>query len=208
MARQKSDLLKALGTMLEIWKALVDEVLSLGGNDEHLRRILTSKILRKSLAQTIIDSISKVHSFQIWKTIKLGTGFKTADEFHRAIKDSGYLIGEWADDILGKPAFSVATKETDVDLVTVTVAQLGFENGAVRKEIYDKAIELGLELCPAEVGPQLRLQYKDQPKREWLYIGMEPIFSSDDGPEMFRVGVDDVGVWLHSYYNLPDDREI
>ncbi len=206
MARQKSDFLKALGTMLEIWKALVDEVLSLGGNDEHLRRILTSKTLRRQIAELIVGAIKKTSQFPVWKTITLGTGFKTADDFRLAIKEAGYRIGDWANDILGKSAFSVATKETKLDLVNVSVAELGFAGSATRKEIYDKAIELGLELCPNEVGPQLRLQYKDQPKGEWLVIAMEPITVSVGVLKVFYVGLGDGEVWLNGNYGHPDNR--
>ena len=107
--------------------------------------------------------------FPVWKTIKLGTGLKTADDFRQALKASGFEIGNWANDILGKPAFTAAAKETEVELVRVSVAERGFKNGATRKDIYQRAQELGLELCPNEVGPQLRLQYKDQPYNEWLH---------------------------------------
>ena len=57
--------------------------------------------------------------------------------------------------------------------------QLGFPNGATLKEIYAKAKDLGLELCPAEVGPLLRLNYPDQPNGEYLRIAMETINDSD-----------------------------
>jgi hypothetical protein len=41
------------------------------------------------------------------------------------------------------------------------VADLGLPNHATTKEIYNRAGELGLELCPAEVGPYLRLALAD-----------------------------------------------
>jgi hypothetical protein len=38
-----------------------------------------------------------------------------------------------------------------------------------------RAQQLGFGLAAAEVAPQLRLQYFDQPVGEFLIIGMEPI---------------------------------
>lgn len=100
------------------------------------------------------------HELNIWKTIKLGTGPKTADEFRRLLGEGGFRLSNRASDILGKPAFKVADEETEIDLVKVTAAELGFKKGARRDQIYERAQKLGLELCPAEVGPQLRLQYQ------------------------------------------------
>ena len=112
--------------------------------------------------------------FKVWKTLKLHPGID-ADAYRKAIKGKKMRIGDYANDILGKPAFSVVTEKTDVNLVVVSVADLGFKDGATLKDIYATAKKRGLELCLSEVGPQLRLQYKDQPKDEWLVIGMEPI---------------------------------
>lgn len=136
------------------------------------------------------------HIFALWKTIKLGTGLVTADDFRRALKAGNFRIGDWGNDILGRRGFTAADEETEMDLVVLSVAELGFKDGAYRKDIYKRALKLGLELCPAEVGPQLRLQYKDQPMDEWLRIAMEPITDSVGHLSVFCVGRDDGGLWL------------
>ncbi len=46
----------------EIWKALVQAVLSRGGTDEHLRRIITDKTLPDKLAELIVGVASPVTS--------------------------------------------------------------------------------------------------------------------------------------------------
>ena len=143
--------------------------------------------------------------FKVWKTIKLGTGLKSAKDFRRALKDGGFKISDWANHILGKPAFTVATEGTEVGLVKVTVAELGFMKGARRDQIYSRAKELGLELCSSEVGPQLRLQYQDQPNGERVLIGMVPITDSYGDLLVFDVWRDDSGFWLGSDWSDPDD---
>jgi hypothetical protein len=60
MARQKSGLLSVLGTVFEIVKAIVDEVLNLGGNDEDVRKILTIPEIRRQIAELLVKSISVV----------------------------------------------------------------------------------------------------------------------------------------------------
>lgn len=143
-------------------------------------------------------------SLNIWKTIKIGTGLKTGKDFSKAIKDNGMnVISDWADDLLSRPEFKTATEEQEVDLVKLTVAELGFKQGARRDQIYDRARELGLELCPAEVSPQLRLQYNNQPNGEWIRIAMEPIRDSDGDLRVFDVGCRDSRLWLFSLYGDP-----
>lgn len=136
--------------------------------------------------------------FQTWKTIKLGTGLKAAEDFRKALKDGGHRIGDWGNDILGKPAFKASETEIEVDLVVVSVEELGFKDGATRKDIYERALSYGLELCPNEVGPQLRLQYTNQPNGEWLLIAMEPISDSDGNLYVFYVVRDSNDSWLYA----------
>lgn len=142
--------------------------------------------------------------FPVWKTIKIGT-LKTAVDFRKALKKSGIWTNFWAMYMLRKPGFTTSEAEMELDLVVVTVADLMFgsgmwreftlSSGAHHRDIIAKALELGLELCPAEVGPQLRLQYTDQPKGEQLIIGMESITGSDGYSRVFHVNHDKDGHW-------------
>ncbi len=137
-----------------------------------------------------------------WKTIKLGTHPST-DALRQALVDGGYRIGDWASDILKRTP--IAPEPLELDLILVTVADLGFPEGATRENIYEKAAQLGLTLCPAEVGPALRLDYAAQPKGEWILVGMEPIADSRGYLEVFDVDHGDSGRWLRSDYGYPDD---
>jgi len=83
---------------------------------------------------------------------------------------------------------------------------LGFTREPTTDEIYAKAKELGLELCPAEVGPHLRLQYENQPSREWLYIAMQQISDRGGAPGVFRLVRDGGGLWLAALWVYPVGR--
>lgn len=54
MTRKTSEFLKAFGTSQEIFKAITDEVLSRGGGDDDLRRILSDQSLRRKLGDLIV----------------------------------------------------------------------------------------------------------------------------------------------------------
>lgn len=140
------------------------------------------------------------------KTIELGTGLKTKAEFVNAIEQQGSGVGDFAKDIMSKAEFVVSNKEAKEDLIILTVKALGFPSGATVKEIFERAKSLGLELCPPETGPQLRLQYPEQPIGEWCRIGMEPITGSDGDPDLFRVDRDDDEPWLDTSNGRPGNR--
>lgn len=131
--------------------------------------------------------LPKLGMFPIWRTVHLVPEVDPRMTIQVAIKMAGMYVGRWAEEILRNPAFPMTTKETKVKLAKVTVAELGFSDGATLHEIYVRAQEHNLGLCFAEVGPQLRLQYEDQSRDEWLLVGMEPIVGSDGRSYVFSV---------------------
>src|SRR3990167_1590934 len=142
-------------------------------------------------------------NFTTWKTIKLGT-HPTIEAITTALEADGFKIGTYARQILAKTRF--ALKETEIELVRVSVTDLGFTRAASRKVIYERALSLGLVLCPAEVGPQLRRQYADQPNGDWFLVAMEPIADSGRYLRVFGVDHYDGGLWLFTYDGRPDNE--
>ncbi|MFH1662162.1 MAG: hypothetical protein ABIA02_03635 [Candidatus Falkowbacteria bacterium] len=93
--------------------------------------------------------------------------------------DKNIYLSDLEEDILNKTEFS--KEKQNYDLVKFTVKQLGFQNSATTDQIYEKAKELGLELCPAEVGPHLRLQYLG---KEYMNIAIKQIADRDGVPSV------------------------
>jgi EF hand len=118
--------------------------------------------------------VDKEARFQIWRTTTVGSQ-KGVDGYRNALDAAKMKIGDAADEILGRPAFSYVKEKMEVELTLVSAAQLGVETESTLANVYHRARQLGLELCPPEVGPQLRLDYRDQPVGESLLIAMEPV---------------------------------
>jgi hypothetical protein len=112
----------------------------------------------------------------IWKTITVG-GWKGVNAVRDALETAPcrMAIADDADEILGRPAFPFIKAPVELDLVVLSVFELGFDDQASLHDIYARAVALGFELCPAEVGPTLRLSYLDQPPSEFLHIAMNPV---------------------------------
>ena len=174
----------------------IEAVVNKIGGMSGVQRLLADElvVVEKSNLKPVV---TEARDFAIWKTVTLGLK-KSPKDYRKAMEKDGYRVGDYAGQILNKT--EVSQTEVELDLVVVTVGELGFKDGARRDVFYARAIELGLQLCPAEVGPSLRLLYKDQPRGEWLRIGMEPITPSGGLPHVF--GVDDGlgGRWLRSLY--------
>ena len=131
-------------------------------------------------------NVNKSAHFQIWRTITLGT-YSGVDAYRRALDSAGIKVGDAADEILGRPAFRYGRMKTDVELVLLSAADLGVESESSLADVYKRARQVGLELCPAEVGPQLRLDYRNQPLGEVLHIAMQPVAMYSKEPTIFAL---------------------
>jgi hypothetical protein len=92
-----------------------------------------------------------------------------------------------------------------VELFAVSAGELGFQTDTASiADIYARAQQLGFGLVAAEVGPQLRLQYLDQPIGEFLIIGMEPIRTWNGERVILTVANGGAGLVLIGQDGSPD----
>ncbi|KRR07062.1 hypothetical protein CQ12_24810 [Bradyrhizobium jicamae] len=139
--------------------------------------------------------VTSAFAVPVWRTITVGT-FANSFALLSALDAAGCGIGSLAEEILARPAFNVGTTKANVELFAVSAAELGFQTGTVRlAEVYARARQLGFGLAAAEVGPQLRLQYFDQPMGEFL-IAMEPIRTWKGDPVILAVANGGAGLVL------------
>src|SRR3989344_4956196 len=123
-------------------------------------------------------------------------GGKSAEQLISEMEAAGINISDYAKSMLDNREFVPGKNPEEATLIRLTVADLGFKSSATTDQIYERAHILGLELCPADTGPNYRLKYHNQPLNEWIYIGMKQITGSDGYPLVFKLERYGDGLWL------------
>ncbi|MFA5087260.1 MAG: hypothetical protein WC470_03110 [Candidatus Paceibacterota bacterium] len=150
--------------------------------------------LKRVLAEALLPPPQE---FEVWKTVKIGT-FQNVDAIRETLRKENVLVQKYANSMLQE--IPLTTSEIEINLVSRSVAELGFKDGAEYEDICQRAKEIGLELCPAEVGPQLSRGYNGQVE---LIIAMEPIYGNGPVRELFTVLAGCQGPWLYSRSGNP-----
>ncbi len=114
------------------------------GGEEGVEKFLSGKI---HLVET---------KFPIWKNVKLGV-YKTVLDYQNALIENGLRSTSLAKKIMNTEDFIISPEIKIVDLVVVTVKDLGFIERTTIGAFHKRAFSLGLSLCPLEVGPALVL---------------------------------------------------
>ena len=194
----------ALGTAL-----VVATLLILSANNQYLQVSETLQYLRGALEGAINEK-----DFTTDFTLTLGTHRSGADLLDTLLEEK-CRVSLWSRQALENPDFPVVAAETTVDVVVISMLEMGFAEGelATLDTIYERAKQMGLETCPVETAAQLRLQFRDQP--DWrtgkrlgdFFVASEPFVLTREGlPKIFSVARDDryphpetgIGLWLVS----------
>lgn len=138
-------------------------------------------------------------------------------ELLERLRSGGIELNEAARELFAHDGFTVLEKNVIVTTVEVTVANLGFVDGATSADLFEKAVQLNLMECPIELGPHLRLQYLDQPEGSLgqvpsqhrappgsLTIASVQAVEDEDMPKGFYLRRINGVLWLRGYRAGPD----
>lgn len=117
-------------------------------------------------------------NWEVLRTIEVGG--KSVQVLERDLEQKGIYLSKYARKMMSSQFLTLKAPE-QISLVRLKVSDLGFNKfPAILGQIYQKAHDLGLDLCPPEVGPEFRLKYDGQRSGERLYIGMKQIELPDE----------------------------
>ena len=152
------------------------------------------------------DSIEHVYtSFPEGKVVRQSVvaGGKSGREYELTLTRRGIEISNWALDMLESKDFVTLERPEKINLVRLTVGSLGFTINPTSDQLNRRLQELGLEMCPPEVGPALRLIYQDQPLNRRAVISMRNIEDSIGVWHVFHLVHYDDGLWLLASWGRP-----
>ncbi|UOE95237.1 helicase [Alkalihalobacillus sp. LMS39] len=149
----------------------------------------------------------------ITRTIEVGG--LTKQQLRQRLQEFSVLVNEYGERLLADENFITSEKKYKVETVELTVRSLGFPDGATMPDIYKQADELGLKLCPLELGPYLRLHLLDQTEGNLgislqnqaptgsITVASKVLYEDDDFPKGFYLRRIDGQLWLRGY--IADD---
>jgi hypothetical protein len=139
-------------------------------------------------------------------------GGLTKTQLIEKLQQSFILMNEYGERLFADDRFTTSEIKYTLQTVELTVGDLGFPDGATTTLIFTKARELGLELCPLELGPYLRLEYLDQTEgysgdslqrhqapSGSITIASEILTEDDDFPKGFYLRKINGVLWLRGY---------
>jgi len=141
-------------------------------------------------------------------------GGRDKSELLQALREHHVQMNRAAQALFEDPRFTPLSQDQVIDIATLSVADLGFAEGAGYGEIIALARESGLVECPLELGPHLRMQFLDQPEgvvtiptmhgrapHDSVTIASPPLDDSDETPKGFYLRRIDGGLWLRGYWS-------
>ena len=131
-------------------------------------------------------------------TSSLEIGGQDKEELLFSLHKNGVRLNRYAHILFDDPALTTSKSTRWVLVRDVTVAELGLVN-PTSAALFDRARSVGLELCPLELAPRLRLQFLEQTEGPYLTIASRKLRDDEAYPNGFYLRKIDGELWLRGY---------
>ena len=135
-------------------------------------------------------------------------------ELLQRLRARGVQLNRAADRLFEDGRFVLLGQSRLVEIAAVSVAELGFPQGATYGQLTARALESGMVECPLELGPHLRLQFLDQPEGSVgqpatrhrapsgaITVASPALDDREDTPKGFYLRRIDGALWLRGYWS-------
>jgi hypothetical protein len=113
--------------------------------------------------------------FPIWKTIVNG-GMK-GRQLVEELKHAGINISSWTRRAIESEEFPNSPNRESINVARCTIYDLGFRKEPKMKQIWGRIEEVG-SFCPEDLGPHLRLDFRNQPNKDRFFVAMKKLPTS------------------------------
>lgn len=143
---------------------------------------------------------------------RVRVGGMSRAELLRTLRERGVQLNRYAEVLFEDRRFTTIESRDVIDVVALSVSELGFGEGATYEQLVARARGSGLVECPLEVGPHLRLQFQDQPDSSdgrptthgrapvgSITVASRPLDDADETPRGFYLRRVEGALWLRGY---------
>jgi hypothetical protein len=134
----------------------------------------------------------------------------------RTLREHNVQLNQAAEALFEDHRFTPLGVKKVIEIESLSVADLGFRDGATYEQLMTRARGSGLVECPLELGPYLRIQFLEQPEGtpgsplthgrappNSLTVASSPLDNSDETPKGFYLRCVDGVLWLRGYRSSP-----
>jgi len=155
------------------------------------------------------DHIERAYtSFPYGKIIResIMIGGRTGEQYNELLHQKGIKLSLGLRGLFQNPECIPLKPSEKINLVSLTVRDLGFLKETTTDLLFQKARELGLKLCPPVVTLEYLLQHLNLEPYQWHYIGMDAPAVLNSGSNFFRIGSGYDGLEIGAMSMEPNDR--
>lgn len=138
------------------------------------------------------------------KTWSVEVGSLSKNQILLRLSQQKINLNAYATMLFMSEAFTVSAVSKRVNVVQVSTEELGFSDGALYADILLAAQRVGLEPCPLELAPYLRLAYSEQTDAALLTVASVRAFTDESYPNGFYLSSKNDELWLRGYRSTSD----